>query len=120
MEERTSWRGQNGSQKKGQEKSSGSLVGAAETSKELAEWRRFQWKNFSILDLLKRKEWPRCHRESSWQARRSRLCQKEKEQSHLSRVLDREGERIKVSESRILVRERGQGESMKRKGWAPN
>ena len=48
-----------------------------------------------ILGLLKRKKWPQCHRESSWQVRRSRLCQKQKERSRLSRVPDR-----KVGESR--------------------
>ena len=37
-------------------------------------------------------EWPQCHRESSWQERRSRPCQKEKEQSRLSRVPDHEEE----------------------------
>ena len=73
-------------------KKNGRLVGAAETSKEHAEWRRLQRKNLSILGLLNRKEWPQCHRESSWQVRRSRLCQKEKEQSRLSRVPDHEGE----------------------------
>ena len=67
------------------------LVGAAETSKESAEWRRLQRKNLSILGLPKRKEWPQCHRESSWQERRSRLCQKEKEQSRLSRAPDHWG-----------------------------
>ena len=36
------------------EKISGRLVSAAEASKELAEWRRLQRKNLSILDLLKR------------------------------------------------------------------
>ena len=41
MEERTGWRGQNESQI-GEEKKSGELVGAAETSKERAEWRRLQ------------------------------------------------------------------------------
>ena len=41
--------------------------------------------------MLKRKEWPQCHRESSWQVRRSRLCQKEKEQSHLSKAPYRKG-----------------------------
>ena len=46
------------------EKRSGRLVGAAETSKELEEWRRLQQKNLSILVLLKRKEWPQFHRES--------------------------------------------------------
>ena len=48
----------------------------------------------SILGLLKRKEWPQCRRKSSWQVRRSRSCQKEKEQSRLSKVPDR-----KVGES---------------------
>ena len=67
------------------------LVGAAETSKERAEWRRLQPKNLSILGLPKRKEWHQCHRESSCQERRSRLCQKQREQSRLSRVPDHEG-----------------------------
>ena len=91
MEERTGWRGQNESQIVREEKRNGRLVGAAETSKERAEWRRLQRKNLSILGLPKREEWPQCHTESSWQERRSRLCQKEKEQSRLSRVPDHEG-----------------------------
>ena len=37
------------------EKRNSRLVGAAETSKELAEWRRLQPKNLSVLGLLKRK-----------------------------------------------------------------
>ena len=57
--------------------------------------------------LPKREEWPQCHRESSWQIRQSRPCQKEKEQSRLSRVPDHEGERVKMGESRTLARERG-------------
>ena len=92
MEERTGWREQNESQIVGKEKRNGRLVGDAKTSKELVEWRRLQRKNLSILGLSKRKEWPQCHRESSWQVRRSRLCQKEKEQSRLFRVPDYEGE----------------------------
>ena len=48
-------------------------------------------KNWNVLGLPKRKEWPQCHRESSWQERRSRPCQMEKEQSRLSRVPDHEG-----------------------------
>ena len=88
MEERTGWRGQNESQIVREEKKNGRLVGAAETSKERAEWRRLQRKNFNILGLPKRKEWPLCHRESSWQVRRSRPCRKVKEQSRLSRVPD--------------------------------
>ena len=95
MEERTGWRGQNESQIVGEEKRNGRLVGAAETSKERAEWRTLQRKNLSILCLLKRKEWSQCHpeRESSWQERRSRPCQKNKEQSRLFRVPEREHEK---------------------------
>ena len=86
MEERTGWRGHNESQIVGEEKRNGRLVGAAETSKERAEWRRLQRKYLSILGLLRRKGWPRCHRESSWQVRQSRLCQKIEEQSRLPRA----------------------------------
>ena len=107
MEERTGWRGQNESQIVGEEKKNGRLYGAAETSKERAEWRRLQRKNWSKLGLPKRKEWPQCHRESSWQERRSRPYQKEKEQTRLSRAPDHEGERVKVGESRTLARVRG-------------
>ena len=92
MEEMTGWRGQNDSQIRGEEMRSGRIVGAAETSKERAEWRRLQQKNVSILGLLKRKEWNRCHRESNWQVRRSRPCHKEKEQSRQSRAPDCEHE----------------------------
>ena len=92
MEERIGWRGQNESQTGGEEKRNGRLYGATETSKERAEWRRLQQRNLNILGLPKRKEWPQCHRESSWQERRSRLCQKEKEHSRLSRVPDHDGE----------------------------
>ena len=90
MEERTGWRGQNENQI-GEEKKSGRLVGDVETSKEHAEWRRLQPKNWNILSLLKRKEWPQCHRESNWQVHWSRPCQKEKEQSRLSKISDHEG-----------------------------
>ena len=76
------------------EKRNGRLVGAAETSTELAEWRRLQRKNLNILGLLKTKEWPQCHRQNSWQVRQSRSCQEEKEQSRQSRVPDHEGERV--------------------------
>ena len=87
------WRGHNKSQIIGEEKKNGRLVGAAETSKERVEWRRFQRKNFNILGLPKRKEWSQCHKESSRQERRSRPSQKEKDQSRLSRAPDHEGGR---------------------------
>ena len=51
--EKTEWRGQSKNQIR-EEKRSGRLVGAAEASKELAEWRRLQSQNLSILGLLKR------------------------------------------------------------------
>ena len=92
MEERTGWRGHNESQIIGEEKKNDRLVGAAETSKERVEWCRFQRKNFNILGLPKRKEWSQCHKESSWQERRSRPSQKEKERSRLSKASDQEGE----------------------------
>ena len=90
-EERTGRRGQNESQTVGEEKKSGRLVGAAETSKERTEWRRLQRKNLSTLGLLKTKEWPQCHKVSSWQVRWSRPCQKEKKQSRQSKAPVREG-----------------------------
>ena len=99
-------RGQNESQIVREQKRSGRLVGAAETSKERAEWHRLQRKNLSILGLPKRKEWPQCHRDSSWQERRSCPCQKGKEQSRLSRVPNHERERVKMGESRTLARKR--------------
>ena len=109
MEERTGWRGQNGSQIE-EEKRNGKLVGAAETSKERAEWCRLQRKNLNILGLLKRKEWPQCHRESSWQVCRSRLYRKEKEQSRQSRVPDHERGESLTREKEIRARSwRGKG-----------
>ena len=59
MEERTGWQGQSESQIEGEEKRNGRLAGAAETSKELAQWRRLQQKKLSIMGPLKRKGWPR-------------------------------------------------------------
>ena len=72
------------------------------------------------LGLPERKEWPQCHIESSWQERRSRLCQKEKEQSRLSRVPDHEGgESQGGREPHLGEREGDQSESMEWKGWTP-
>ena len=120
MGERTGWRGQNESQIGGEEKRNGRLDGAAETSKERAGWRRLQRKNLNILSLPKRKEWPQCHRESSWQERRSRPCQKEKEQSRLSRVPNHEGRESQDGRKPHLGESEGdQSESMERKGWTP-
>ena len=120
MEERTGWREQNVSQIIGEEKRNGRLVGAAETSKERAEWRRLQRKNLNTLGLPKRKEWPQYHRESSWQVRRSRSCQKEKKQSRLSKAPDHEGgESQGGREPHFGEKEGDQSGSMERKGWTP-
>ena len=72
-------RGQGGESQRVEEKRNGRLVGAAEISGQLSEWRKLQRKNLNILGLPKRKEWPQCHKVSSWQGRHSRLCQNEKE-----------------------------------------
>ena len=54
-------------------------------------------------------------RENSWQERRSRPCQNEKEQSRLSRVPGHGvGEIVKMGESRTLA-----SESMEWKEWTP-
>ena len=120
MEERTGWRGQNESQIGGEEKRNGRLVGADETSKKRAEWHRLQRINLSILGLPKRKEWPQCHRESSWQERRSRPCKKEKEQSRLSKVPDHERGESQGGREPHLGKSKGdQSESMEWKGWTP-
>ena len=119
MEERTGWRGQNERQI-GEKKRNGRLVNAAETSKERAEWRRLQQKNVSILGWPKRKEWLRRHRECSWQVCRSRLCQKEKEQSRLSKAPDHEGgENRGGREPHLGEREGDQSESMEWKECTP-
>ena len=114
MEERTGWRGQNESQTGGKEKRNGRLVGAAETSKERAEWRRLQQKNLSILGLPKRKVWPQCHRESSWQGRCSCLCQTEKGQSRLSKAPDHEGGESQGGREPHL----GQKEGIRARAWS--
>ena len=96
------------------------LYGAEETSKERAEWHRLQRRNLNKLGLPKRKEWPQYHKENRWQGRRSSPCQKEKEQSRLSRVPDyEEGESQGGREPHLGEREQDQSESMERKEWTP-
>ena len=59
-------------------------------------------------------------RESSWQERRSRPYQKEKEQSRLSKAPDHEGgESQDGREPHLGEREGDQSESMEWKGWTP-
>ena len=90
------------------------------SAKKHAEWRRLQRKYLSILGLLKRKKWPQCHRESSWQERRSRPYRKEKEQSRLSKAPDHEGGESQGGREPHLGERRGdQSKSMEWKGWTP-
>ena len=93
MEERAGWRRQNESQIEGEEKRSGRLVGAAETSKERAEWRRLQRKKLEHTGPAEKEKVASVQQRKQLAStvRRSRPCQKEKEQSHLSRVPDHEG-----------------------------
>ena len=70
------------------EKKNGRLVGAAETSRELAEWHRLQYRSLNKLSLLKRNGWSQCHKVNTWQGCQSCFCQKEKEQRHQSRSPD--------------------------------
>ena len=77
-------------------------------------------KSLNILGLPKRREWPQCHKESSWQVRRSRLYQKEKEQSRLSRAPDHEvGEGQGEQAPHLGEREGNQSGSMERRKGAP-
>ena len=129
MEERTGWRGQNESQTGGEEKRNGRFVGAVETSKELAEWRRLQGKNWDRLGMPKKK---------------SGLSATERAVGKLARAASAKIKRnravcpeyqIMRGESRTLARVRGirarawrgknglhrkRGQIPRRKGWASN
>ena len=88
-----------------EEKRNGRSVGAAETIKERAEWRRLQRNNLNI---------------SSWQERQSRLCQKEKEQNRLSKAPDlKEGKSQSEREPHFGEKAEDQSVSMGKKGWTP-
>ena len=72
------------------------------------------------LSLLKRKKWPQCHTESSWHVHQGRLCQKEQEQSRLSKAPDHKGgESEDGREPHLGEKEGDQCESMEWEGWTP-
>ena len=60
-----------------------------------------------IGKTLTHKGWPQCHKVSSWQVRQSRLCQKEKNKAVCPDYQIVRWERVRVSKSRTLSRERG-------------
>ena len=105
---------------RGEEKTSGRLVGTAKTNKELAECRRLQQKNLNMMGLSKSREWPQCHRERSWQVPQSRLCQKKKELSRLFKSRDHEvGESQDEREPHLGEKDGDRSGSMERKQWTP-
>ena len=102
-----------------EEKRSGRLVGAAEASR-ACRMAQVSAEKLEHSGPAEKEEWRQCHRESSWQVRQSRPCQKEKEQSRLSRGPDlKVGESQDGRESHLGDREGDQSGSMKRKEWAP-
>ena len=67
----------------------------------------FSGKKLEQTGLAEKKS-PQCHKVSSWQVRQSRLCQRGKEQSHLSRLPDRKvGESQGEREPHLGEKERG-------------
>ena len=82
-------------------------------AKSVQNGKGFSGKNLNKLGLPKRKKWPQCDRESSWQERRSRPCQKENKQSRHSRVPDHGKEETQGGrEPHLGEREGDQSESM--------
>ena len=107
MEETTGWRGRNKSQIEEEEKRNGRVVGAAETIRDRGKWRTFQRKNLNILGLLKRKECPQCHRESSRKYTGAALAKRKRNRVVCPEYQIMRGERLKVGESRTLTRGKG-------------
>ena len=107
MEKRTGWREQNESQIIGEEKRSGRLVGVNKTSKKRTEWCRLQRKNLNILGLLKRKVWPQCDTERAvGKYARAALVKRKRSRAVCPKHQIVRRERVKMSESRILAKER--------------
>ena len=105
MEKRTGWQGQSESQIE-EEKRSGRLVGAAETSKEHAEWRRLQWKNLNILGMLKRKKDLSATERAVGKYARAAFVKRKRNRAVCPKHQIVKWERVKVGESHIVVRER--------------
>ena len=104
MEERTGWRGQNESQTGEEEKKNGRLYGVAETSKERAEWRRLQWKNWACR---KGKSGLSATEKAVGNYARAALGKRKRNRAVCPEYQVMRGERVKVGESRTLARVRG-------------
>ena len=120
MKERTGWRGQNESQIVGKEKwqtcwccrDQQRACRMAQASAEILEH----------TGPAEKKRWPQCHRDSSWQVRQCRLCQKGKELNRLSRAPDhkegiqcqrREQQQKKEKETSIPLQKDSENQSKK-------
>ena len=103
-QKRSGWREQNESQIGGEEKRNGRLAGAAETSKELPEWRRLQQKNLNILGLLKRKSGFSATEKAVGKNAAADFAKGNRGIGPEHQIVGRE--RVKVSESCILTRVR--------------
>ena len=64
--------------------------------------------NFNKLGLLKRKEWPQCHRTAVGKNAGAALAKRKRKRAISQEYQIMRGERVKVGESRILVKERNE------------
>ena len=84
----------------------GRLVGAAETSKKRAEWRRLHQRNLNILGLAKRKECFSAAERAVGKYAGAAIAKRNRNRAvKLTHEIMRR-QRVKVSESRTLARER--------------
>ena len=105
MEERTGWRGQNESQIVREEKRNGRLVGVAETSKERAELRRLQPKNWNILACQKGKSGLSATERADGKNAGAALAKRKRNRAVCPEYQIMRGERVKVGESRTSLKE---------------
>ena len=78
----------------------------------------FSGKTFNILGLPKRKEWPKCQKESSWQVRQRRICQKRKGTEPSVKIPNREmGENQGEGEPHLGEKKEDWKRSVGRKRW---
>ena len=93
--------------KSGEEKRNGRLVGASETSGELAEWRRLQQQNFSMRACRKRKSGLSATERAVGKNARTAFAKGKRYRVICTDHQIVRWERVKVSESCTLTREGG-------------
>ena len=105
MEERTGWRRQDESQIVREKK--WQTCWCCRDQQRACRMVQASAEKLKHTGLAEKKEWPRCHRKSSWRVRQSRFFQNKKKQSHLPKHQIVRRESLKVSKSRTFARERG-------------